>query len=70
VKTGDLTGAGTNANVSICIFGDNGDTGDIPLKVSDEKKDPFEKGHLDTFSVQSKTLVRLRKSKLGMMTRE
>lgn len=35
VFTGDLLGAGTDANVFINIYGENGDTGERCLKKSD-----------------------------------
>jgi hypothetical protein len=31
VLTGDRRGAGTNSNVKIQIYGDKGDTGELPL---------------------------------------
>ena len=49
VTTGDKRGSGTDANVFMTIFGENGDTGEIPLKQSETYKDKFEKGHTDVF---------------------
>ena len=41
--TGDVRGAGTDANVTITIFGENGDTGEHCL---DNSRNNFEKGRL------------------------
>ncbi|KAH0627806.1 hypothetical protein JD844_008220 [Phrynosoma platyrhinos] len=48
VKTSDIGGAGTDANVFIIIFGENGDTGTLPLKVSN-RSNKFERDKLDVF---------------------
>ncbi|XP_068508966.1 lipoxygenase homology domain-containing protein 1 [Syngnathus scovelli] len=48
VKTGDVTGAGTDANVWIIIFGENGDTGTLALKECN-KSNKFERKQMDTF---------------------
>ena len=42
-------GSGTDANVFLIIFGENGDSGEIPLKNSETYKDKFERGHTDVF---------------------
>jgi hypothetical protein len=49
VITGDLSGAGTDANVFLIIFGEYGDSGEIALKNSETYKDKFERGHTDVF---------------------
>uniref|UniRef100_A0A667Z1M9 Lipoxygenase homology PLAT domains 1 n=1 Tax=Myripristis murdjan TaxID=586833 RepID=A0A667Z1M9_9TELE len=48
IRTGDFTGAGTDANVWIIIFGENGDTGTLALKESN-KSNKFERKQVDTF---------------------
>ncbi|XP_042303794.1 lipoxygenase homology domain-containing protein 1 isoform X2 [Sceloporus undulatus] len=48
VKTSDIGGAGTDANVFLIIFGENGDTGTLPLKVSN-RSNKFERDKLDVF---------------------
>ncbi|KAF3701896.1 Lipoxygenase -like proteiny domain-containing protein 1 [Channa argus] len=48
VKTSDISGAGTDANVWIIIFGENGDTGTLALKDSN-KSNKFERKQVDTF---------------------
>lgn len=50
VKTGDIMGAGTDANVFMVIFGENGDSGELALKNSETYKDKFERNHTDIFS--------------------
>eukprot|EP00899_Mesostigma_viride_P006814 jgi/Mesvir1/16133/Mv08410-RA.4 len=46
VATSDIKGAGTDANVSIKLFGSNGETPSIRLSSS---KDDFERGNVDEF---------------------
>lgn len=53
VKTGTVSGAGTDANVSLRIYGENNDTGEIPLKASDSAFNKFEKGRTDTFTLEA-----------------
>ena len=53
VKTSDLRGAGTDANVYVVIFGENGDSGQLHLKESQTNKDPFERNQQDVFSIPS-----------------
>ncbi|KAL2100047.1 hypothetical protein ACEWY4_004441 [Coilia grayii] len=48
VKTGECMGAGTDANVWIVVFGENGDTGPLRLKHSDHRN-KFERSQTDTF---------------------
>ncbi|XP_053154165.1 lipoxygenase homology domain-containing protein 1-like isoform X2 [Hemicordylus capensis] len=48
VKTSDIGKAGTDANVWIAIFGENGDTGTLALKESN-RKNKFERDQLDVF---------------------
>ncbi|XP_038600030.1 lipoxygenase homology domain-containing protein 1 isoform X2 [Tachyglossus aculeatus] len=49
VKTSDILGAGTDANVFIIIFGENGDSGTLPLKKSGNWN-KFERNGTDTFN--------------------
>lgn len=51
VKTSDIRGAGTDANVYIILFGVNGDSDEIHLKNSDSNKSPFSTNQLDVFTV-------------------
>ena len=59
VYTGDIAHAGTDANVSINIFGENGDTGKRQLKK--KFKDLFERGQVDDFKVEALDLGQLTK---------
>ncbi|XP_042766680.1 lipoxygenase homology domain-containing protein 1 isoform X1 [Panthera leo] len=49
VKTSDILGAGTDANVFIIIFGENGDSGTLALKQS-ANWNKFERNNTDTFN--------------------
>ena len=50
VKTSDRYGSGTDANVSIELFGANGSSGELKLAASKTYEDPFERAHVDEFS--------------------
>lgn len=49
VKTSDLMGAGTDANVFLIIFGQNGDSGELELKKSETNMNKFERNRTDIF---------------------
>lgn len=51
VYTGDVRGAGTDANVFIIIFGDKGDTGERKLFNSETHRDKFERNQVSIFVV-------------------
>lgn len=55
VYTSDLKNAGTDANVSITLYGDKGKTDDIPLR---NKDDNFESGKCDKFKIETKEIGR------------
>lgn len=46
-------GAGTDANVFMIIFGENGDSGELALKNSETYKDKFERDHTDVFTFKN-----------------
>lgn len=48
VCTGELEGAGTDANVYLCLYGDVGDTGERLLYNCRNNTDLFEKGAVST----------------------
>ena len=48
VFTADVYKAGTDANVYITIFGENGDTGERKLLKSETNSDKFERGKVRT----------------------
>ena len=52
VKTSDVRGAGTNANVYAVFYGQYGDSGTLHLKSSETNSDPFENGQTDVFTFQ------------------
>ncbi|GCB61309.1 hypothetical protein scyTo_0014316 [Scyliorhinus torazame] len=62
VFTGDVKGSGTDADVFINIFGENGDTGERRL---DNDKDNFERGNEDKFTIESPNLGHLKKITIG-----
>jgi len=51
VKTSDVSGAGTNANVFVVLFGEYGDSGELQLKDSETNKSSFKTGQTDVFTV-------------------
>ncbi len=59
VYTGDVKSAGTDANVSIVIFGENGDTGKRQL--SKKFRDLFERNQVDDFKIEAVDLGNLTK---------
>ncbi|XP_068279481.1 lipoxygenase homology domain-containing protein 1 [Nyctibius grandis] len=64
VFTGDIYGAGTDANVFLNIYGDLGDTGERKLSKSETNFNKFERGQEDTFTVQAVDLGILYKIKI------
>lgn len=65
VKTGDVRNAGTDARVTLKIFGKNGDTGDRALKSSLTNKNKFERGRLDEFVLEADDIGKIEKIKIG-----
>uniref|UniRef100_A0A665TCQ2 Lipoxygenase homology domains 1b n=1 Tax=Echeneis naucrates TaxID=173247 RepID=A0A665TCQ2_ECHNA len=63
VLTGDMLGAGTDANVFINIYGENADTGERYLKSSDNLN-KFERGQEDVFTVTAIDLGPLKKLRI------
>lgn len=49
VFTGDIFNAGTDANVYITLYGENGDSGERKLMKSEKYSDKFERGHVRYF---------------------
>ncbi|KAL6458734.1 hypothetical protein MHYP_G00322060 [Metynnis hypsauchen] len=62
VFTADVKGSGTDADVFINIFGENGDTGERRL---DSDKNNFERGTEDKFTIEAPNLGRIRKITIG-----
>lgn len=55
VMTGDVYGAGTDANVFLTIYGDLGDTGERKLSKSETNRNKFERGSVRKEKYYSKT---------------
>ncbi|XP_056875603.1 lipoxygenase homology domain-containing protein 1 [Takifugu flavidus] len=53
VMTGDVYGAGTDANVFLTIYGDQGDTGERKLRKSETNSNKFERGSVDKFTIEA-----------------
>ncbi|XP_010011629.1 PREDICTED: lipoxygenase homology domain-containing protein 1, partial [Nestor notabilis] len=64
VFTGDIYGAGTDANVFLNVYGDLGDTGERKLSKSETNFNKFERGQEDTFTIQAVDLGILYKIKI------
>ncbi|KAE8636810.1 hypothetical protein XENTR_v10003144 [Xenopus tropicalis] len=62
VFTGAANGSGTDADVFLNIFGENGDTGERKL---DNDKNNFEKGSEDKFTIDAPNLGKIRKITIG-----
>ncbi|KAJ6662996.1 hypothetical protein lerEdw1_010817, partial [Lerista edwardsae] len=53
VFTGDVPGAGTDANVFLTIYGDLGDTGERQLSKSQNNSNKFERAQTDVFKINA-----------------
>jgi hypothetical protein len=62
VKTGDIRGAGTDANVFLQLFGEHGDTGERKLESGGNN---FERGHTDTFGIEAVDLGEIKRARVG-----
>ncbi|POI32547.1 hypothetical protein CIB84_003701 [Bambusicola thoracicus] len=65
VCTGMVSGSGTDANVFVCLIGDQGDTGDRVLYKCINNVNKFEKGNADEFFVEAVTLKQVRRVRIG-----
>ncbi|OPJ83462.1 hypothetical protein AV530_006350 [Patagioenas fasciata monilis] len=65
VYTGDQRGAGTDANVHIILFGNEDKSEVFQLSQSLEYQDPFERGKVDTFKIETKKLGSLYSIEIG-----
>ncbi|KAG9355040.1 hypothetical protein JZ751_001753, partial [Albula glossodonta] len=64
VMTGDVYGAGTDANVFLTIYGNLGDTGERKLSNSENNKNKFERGGVDKFTIEAVDLGEIYKIKI------
>ena len=59
VFTGDVSNAGTNSNVFICVYGELGDTGERKLEKSETHMDKFERNNVRTAQTSEDIFVNL-----------
>jgi len=64
VLTGTVDGGGTDATVSIIMFGELGDSGEHKLVSSKSHRNPFEKGQMDVFEIRCVDLGHLSKIRI------
>nr|XP_055024965.1 lipoxygenase homology domain-containing protein 1 isoform X1 [Misgurnus anguillicaudatus] len=64
VRTGDMYGAGTDANVFLTIYGDLGDTGERKLRKSESSSNKFERGAVDKFNIEAVDLGQIFKIRI------
>lgn len=65
VETGDVSGAGTDANVFVILFGEKGDSGKIDLKMSKSNKNKFERNQMDVFNAEAVDIGNLERVRIG-----
>nr|XP_047907421.1 lipoxygenase homology domain-containing protein 1 isoform X2 [Anser cygnoides] len=65
VCTGMVSGSGTDANVFVCLIGEQGDTGERVLYKCINNVNKFEKGNADEFFVEAVTLKQVRRVRIG-----
>ena len=64
IKTGDVRGAGTDANVFIKILGTKDNTGAVQLTTSENHTNKFEQGHIDMFKFDAADVGEVSNQKL------
>ena len=64
VFTGDMSGAGTNSNVYLTLYGSDGDTGERWLRTSETNTNKFERSQEDIFTIEAADLGKLDKLKI------
>lgn len=64
IRTTDKTHAGTGANVALEIFGDKGNSGEIPLKKPKSGQKPFQRGSVDEFNLKLLNMGNLQKIRI------
>ncbi|CAF4073398.1 unnamed protein product, partial [Rotaria sordida] len=64
VFTGDKSGAGTDANVFLTIYGASEDTGERELRQSKTNRNKFERNQEDVFEIKAAALGKLKKIKI------
>ncbi|ESO94896.1 hypothetical protein LOTGIDRAFT_144831 [Lottia gigantea] len=64
VKTRDVVYAGTNAKVTLRIYGSRGDTGPLQLDQSLNHSDPFKRNYIDTFILTAPVIGQIERIKI------
>ncbi|CAD5121003.1 DgyrCDS9547 [Dimorphilus gyrociliatus] len=65
VKTGNKSGAGTDANVHLKLFGEKSDTDELTLKYSDNTSNKFERGRTDVFKLEASDIGKIKMLRIG-----
>ena len=65
VKTSDVRGAGTDANVHVIMYGADADSGEIPLHIESDSGDKFERDALDVFVVNCLWIGDIKRLRIG-----
>ena len=65
MRTGDRMNAGTDANVFVTLFGEHGDTGQCPLKQSENTSNKFERGRVDKFTIETVDIGKVERLHVG-----
>lgn len=65
VRTGEVSGASTDAKVFIQLHGDSGQTAKIPLAKSKGHKDKFETGKTDEFDIEANDVGEIQEVTIG-----
>jgi hypothetical protein len=65
ITTGKIRGSGTDANVFVQLFGDQGETAVVTLPAV---KGSFESGKTDVFTIQAKNVGTVNKLRIGYTT--
>ena len=60
MKTGDISKAGTDANVYLVMYGNKGQTGELTLRESKTNKNKFERGKTDIFDIEASNIGQVR----------
>lgn len=60
IKTGEVFGAGTDADVYLKIFGKKGDSGKVALRTAKSTGNKFEGGQIDSFDLEFEDLGKVR----------
>ncbi len=65
VKTGDVRNAGTDADVTLKMFGSRGDSGAKVLRSSDNHGNKFERGKVDEFMIEGEDIGKIERIQIG-----